>query len=279
MKPDLDALFAAARTSAPDTSRVEFGFETRLLARLRTERSESWLVWGWKLCPICRARARGQCVGLYPGRFRARSGERRRRREDRGTAGARLLFQLCRMKRLKSILTVLLIFASGLIVGGILAATATLHDVVNRTFRDGPVKIRTVLLQRAKQDLRLDEDQAHQFWQILSDTGVELKQAAEPVRPEIEAALARSNARLRAVLRSDQQPDFDRFMERAATRWREVLDGTPAAGQPAKKPSSPDGSDSSSGDPGVVLPNTPVPEIAPKLETAPPPPPADPPAQ
>ena len=31
----LDALFRAARADAPDTARAEYGFETRLLARLR----------------------------------------------------------------------------------------------------------------------------------------------------------------------------------------------------------------------------------------------------
>jgi hypothetical protein len=35
LDPKLDALFAAARLAAPDTSRLEYGFETRLTARLR----------------------------------------------------------------------------------------------------------------------------------------------------------------------------------------------------------------------------------------------------
>ena len=37
-KPDLDALFARARAHRPDTSRAEYGFETRLMARLRERR-------------------------------------------------------------------------------------------------------------------------------------------------------------------------------------------------------------------------------------------------
>jgi len=59
MKPDdsLDELFAAARSAVPDTARVEYGFETRLLARLRAERADSWLAWGWKLCPYFAALA------------------------------------------------------------------------------------------------------------------------------------------------------------------------------------------------------------------------------
>ena len=123
------------------------------------------------------------------------------------------------MKRIKSILTVLLIFGSGLVVGGIVGGAATLHDFVNRTFRDGPVNIRKVLVQRAKHDLHLDEDQAHQFWQILTETGIELHKVSEPVRPEIESTLARAEMRLRAVLNPNQQPGFDSFMKAARARW------------------------------------------------------------
>ena len=127
------------------------------------------------------------------------------------------------MKRLKSILTVLLIFGSGLVVGGIVGGAATLHDFVNRTFRDGPVNIRKVLVQRAKHDLHLDDDQAHQFWQILTETGFELHKVAEPVRPEIESTLSRAEMRLRAVLKADQQPAFDSFMKAARARWSTAL--------------------------------------------------------
>jgi hypothetical protein len=57
--PDLhlDRLFRAARAEVPDTSRAEFGFETRLLARLREERSASVFTWSWKLAPFFAALA------------------------------------------------------------------------------------------------------------------------------------------------------------------------------------------------------------------------------
>ena len=56
---DLDALFAAAREEALDTSRVEFGFETRLMARLREERNPWAAVAAvaWRLCPFFAALA------------------------------------------------------------------------------------------------------------------------------------------------------------------------------------------------------------------------------
>ena len=53
----LDALFAAARTTAPDTSRAEFAFETRLASRLRAESAGSIFAWAWRLCPFFAALA------------------------------------------------------------------------------------------------------------------------------------------------------------------------------------------------------------------------------
>jgi len=53
----LDALFAQARAHRTDTSRAEYGFETRLLARLRAERETSslWATVSWRLAPLFAA--------------------------------------------------------------------------------------------------------------------------------------------------------------------------------------------------------------------------------
>ena len=45
-------LLRAVREDAADTSRQEFAFETRLMARLREERSGSVFAWAWKLAPF-----------------------------------------------------------------------------------------------------------------------------------------------------------------------------------------------------------------------------------
>jgi len=55
----LDALLAAVRNKTIDTSRAEFGFETRLMARLREDRSPWTAVAAvaWRLCPFFAALA------------------------------------------------------------------------------------------------------------------------------------------------------------------------------------------------------------------------------
>ena len=55
----LNEMLRAARDARPDTSRVEFGFETRLMARIRGERAAKADVplfsWAWRLCPAFAA--------------------------------------------------------------------------------------------------------------------------------------------------------------------------------------------------------------------------------
>jgi hypothetical protein len=131
------------------------------------------------------------------------------------------------MKRLKSILIVLLIFVSGVVVGGIMGIGATMHDLVNKTFRDGPPNVRRVLMQRAKHDLKLDEDQAHQFWEIFNETGQEMRDVLAPVLPQLESTLLRAEQRLRNVLRDSQKAPFDSFTKAAKTKWTHAFYGTP----------------------------------------------------
>jgi hypothetical protein len=56
---DLDALFALARARRPDTSKAEYAFETRLLARLRDKQNSDsiWAKVSWRLIPFF-----GACV-------------------------------------------------------------------------------------------------------------------------------------------------------------------------------------------------------------------------
>ena len=69
---ELDNLLRAARAETPACAdepggieRIEFGFETRLLARLREDRRSSWLAWAWRLCPFAAALAIAAGVWSY----------------------------------------------------------------------------------------------------------------------------------------------------------------------------------------------------------------------
>ena len=51
----IDRLIRAAREDVQDTSRTEFAFETRVMARLREERSSGIAAWAWRLTPFFAA--------------------------------------------------------------------------------------------------------------------------------------------------------------------------------------------------------------------------------
>ena len=62
----LGLLLAAARGDKPDTSRAEYGFETRLTARLAAESGvlKWWAAWTWRLAPLFAVIALG--LALWP---------------------------------------------------------------------------------------------------------------------------------------------------------------------------------------------------------------------
>lgn len=126
-------------------------------------------------------------------------------------------------RKLKSVVVVGLIFLSGVIVGGMISGTTVLRDVTEKTFAGGPVQLRKLLIQHAKDGLHLDEDQQHLFWQILTETGAELNVAAKPVQSQISPILDRAELRLRQVLHAEQTARFDRWVKAARERWAASL--------------------------------------------------------
>ena len=122
-------------------------------------------------------------------------------------------------RKIKSILAVGLIFFSGIVVGSMISASTMLHEITTKAFGSGPVPVRNLLVQHAKDGLRLDDDQQYLFTQVLTETGAELNAATKPVQPQLGEILTRAELRLRQVLRADQQLRFDAWVEQARTRW------------------------------------------------------------
>jgi hypothetical protein len=126
-------------------------------------------------------------------------------------------------RKLKSVFVVGLIFFSGLVVGWGLSASATMKDITTKAFGEGPVPVRRLLVQHAKDGLELDHDQQKLFTQILNETGLELNNASKPVQPQIAQIMERAELRLRAVLRSEQTGRFDGWAKHARERWAAAL--------------------------------------------------------
>jgi Spy/CpxP family protein refolding chaperone len=114
------------------------------------------------------------------------------------------------MKRWKSILGVLLVFLLGALAGA---------AVVHRVDRQGVEGVLSgrggatvdLIVRRLSRSLDLDPAQRDQVRAIVTETRREIVEIRKPVQAQVEATIERSRARVRAILRPDQQEKFDRI--------------------------------------------------------------------
>ena len=67
----LDRLFAAARKAEPYKTDMEYGFETRLMAKIRAnrERQTPFLLWAWRLIPVFVSLVIFMGIWIYASRY------------------------------------------------------------------------------------------------------------------------------------------------------------------------------------------------------------------
>ncbi len=124
------------------------------------------------------------------------------------------------MKRLRGILGILLIFGLGLAVGLFLGFAAGWIGFFHKVVKGGPVAVREVFYQRAKDDLKLDYEQKEELREILKELSKELETIMVSTRPAVEAAIGNATERIRALLKADQRGKFDGFLKEAIKKWQ-----------------------------------------------------------
>ena len=134
------------------------------------------------------------------------------------------------MKRLRGCLLVLFIFGCGLLAGGFLGAAFGWVGFFHKVVKGGPDALREVVVQRAREDLRLTREQDALVKQIVSDTSSELDAAVKEARPRVEEILGRAEDRVREVLDEKQRSKFDPFVNKGRKRWK------PATPEPVAAP-------------------------------------------
>jgi hypothetical protein len=147
------------------------------------------------------------------------------------------------VKRFRGCLGIALIFALGLVMGGMLGFGAGWMTFFHKVVKGGPVAVREILFKRAKDDLGLNYEQQEEVRMILKETSTELDKITAPVRPAVEAAVGRGKERIRAILSPNQRAKFDPFIEGGWKQWRmpvpaevPTADSVPKpADQPAEK--------------------------------------------
>ncbi len=128
------------------------------------------------------------------------------------------------MKRLRSILGIVAIFILGVVAGGLI--TLRIIDVAQRkAFEGGGGAVADLVARRISFRLRADAAQREQIRLILRDTAKDFEGVREQVGPQLKESLEKTETRLRAVLKPDQQKEFDVIMERARQNWKKRTGG------------------------------------------------------
>lgn len=124
------------------------------------------------------------------------------------------------MKRLKGCLGVFLIFFFGVVVG--VAVTAgVIHQKVREVVEGGPDTVVAVIVQRLKDELKLDSAQQELLQHIANDTRIKLRSIRQQTQPQVLEALAEAEQKVRGILNPEQVPKFEEIVRRGREQWQE----------------------------------------------------------
>ena len=123
------------------------------------------------------------------------------------------------MKRLRGFLGVFLIFFFGVIVGAALTG-GTIWKEMHDLIEGGPDVVVAKLSDRLNKELKLDDAQKQMLAQIVTETRIKLRTLRADAQPQVEDAIADAERKLRAILNSDQQREFDKTIARGNEHWR-----------------------------------------------------------
>lgn len=115
------------------------------------------------------------------------------------------------MKKWHAIAGVILVFLLGALAGGLVVHTIY-HQRMESGFRDEPRRMSEFIVGRLSHELHLDPAQMEKLRTIVKETHVEIKNVRRQFRPQIEEVLARSQDRVRSILRPDQLERYEKII-------------------------------------------------------------------
>jgi hypothetical protein len=126
------------------------------------------------------------------------------------------------MKNWKAIVGVIAIFVLGGLAGSITTIGVVRHRLVHG---HGGQMMANLIVRRLSWELRLDREQRSQLRVIVAEGQTEMKGIRKQIQPQVEDLLGRSEAKLRVLLRPDQQEKFDKLIAERKARWASSTDG------------------------------------------------------
>jgi hypothetical protein len=126
------------------------------------------------------------------------------------------------MKNWKAVLGIVAVFILGGLAGSFTTIAVVRHRLVHG---HGSQMMADFIVRRLSWELRLDHDQREQLRVIVGEGQQEMKVVRRQIQPQIEEVLGHSEAKLRVILRPDQQDKFDKLIAERKARWAQSNGG------------------------------------------------------
>ena len=126
------------------------------------------------------------------------------------------------MKNWKAVVGVIAVFVLGGLAGSITTIGMVRHRIVHG---HGSEMMADLIVRRLSWELRLDRAQRAQLRDIVAEGQQEMKVVRKQIQPQVEDILTRSEAKVRVLLRPDQQEKFDKLIAERKARWAQSKDG------------------------------------------------------
>ena len=130
------------------------------------------------------------------------------------------------MRTGKAIAAVLLIFLLGAATGG-LTAHLIYQKRLEGMVRGGSGAMSELILRRMDRELNLDHGQREAIRTIVQETHTEMQQIRRQLHPQTRQILAKSEERIKKLLRPDQMEAFERLIEQRRRQWEKNGGGPP----------------------------------------------------
>jgi len=130
------------------------------------------------------------------------------------------------MKKWKAIVSIILVFLLGVLTGALVTYKVYQHRLEG-IMKGEPKTMSEFIVRRLDRELDLDAKQLEQLRAIVEETHAEMKRVRRQFRPQIEEILARSQEKIRVLLRPDQREKYEKIItERKKKREDEKNAGT-----------------------------------------------------
>lgn len=115
------------------------------------------------------------------------------------------------MKKWKAIVSIIIVFLLGALAGVLVTHKIYQHRVEG-IMKGEPKTMSEFVVRRLDRELHLDAYQLEQLRTIVKETHAEMKKVRKQFRPQTEEILARSRAKVRALLRPDQREKYEQII-------------------------------------------------------------------